>query len=196
MNLELDEWKLRSNSSCDSATPPLNPLTILKLKQPMQSKELRTRLQEQKKGEVIHAPGDFQFGDLVTPINASRWVKTYLNYLPAFRQGLTPLQRGLEVGMAHGYWLVGPFARLGPLRDSAIANLIGFLCAVVLIAVSTFALGLYALSNPPAPTIVTAPDTFKTSGGWSRFANGFLIGGVGGAIVAWLVLVGAELSGW
>ncbi|WP_421656229.1 photosystem I reaction center subunit XI [Leptothermofonsia sp. ETS-13] len=161
----------------------------------MRSKELQARLSEQKNREVVHPFGDPQFGDLATPINTSHWVRTYLNYLPAVRQGLTPLQRGLEVGMVHGYWLVGPFARLGPLRDSAIANLVGFLCAVVLVVISTFALGLYALSNPPAPIAVTAPDAFRTSGGWSRFANGFLIGGVGGAIVAWLVLIGVGLFG-
>jgi hypothetical protein len=38
---------------------------------------------------------------------------------------LTPLLRGLEIGLAHGYFLIGPFAT-GTLRNSEIALLSGF----------------------------------------------------------------------
>jgi photosystem I subunit 11 len=161
----------------------------------MQPTTSQVRLSTAQKREAVHAANDPQFGDLATPINASNFVKVYLNNLPAFRWGLTPFQRGLEVGMAHGYWLIGPFVKLGPLRDTSIANLTGFLCTIVVVGVSTLAIWLYASSNPPAPTASNAPKEFTTADGWSGFASGFLIGGLGGAIVAWLVLVGIRLLG-
>ncbi len=64
--------------------------------------------------EVVHEAGDNQVGNLATPINSSDFTKSFINNLPAYRKGLSPQRRGLEIGMAHGYWLIGPFAKLGP----------------------------------------------------------------------------------
>ena len=61
---------------------------------------------------------DPSVGHLSTPITSSAATKAYLASLPAYRKGLSPLLRGLEIGMAHGYLLLGPFEKLGPLRDS------------------------------------------------------------------------------
>ena len=143
--------------------------------------------------EVVHAAGDPQNGNLATPINASGFTMAYINSLPAYRQGLTPLRRGLEVGLAHGYWLLGPFAKLGPLRDTEIANLAGLLSTIGLIIISTLSISLYAASNPPAPTATLTtprpPEELKTSEGWNDYASGFLIGGVGGAALAYFILI-------
>ncbi len=57
--------------------------------------------------------------------------------------GLTPLLRGLEIGLAHGYFLIGPFAKLGPLRDSDIGLLAGFLSTIGLILILTLGLTIY-----------------------------------------------------
>jgi len=64
-------------------------------------------------------------GNLATPVTASAFTKTWLSNLPIYRKGLSPLLRGLEIGMAHGYFLLGPFYKLGPLRDSEVALLSG-----------------------------------------------------------------------
>jgi photosystem I subunit XI len=153
----------------------------------------KDRPRDPRNGEVVHpAFDDPQIGNLETPINASPFVKAYINNLPAYRQGLSPIRRGLEVGMAHGYWLIGPFAKLGPLRDSDIANLAGLISTVGLLAISTIALSLYAGSNPPNPTqtITTPrpPEAFNTSEGWNEYGSGFLIGGIGGALFAYAIL--------
>lgn len=61
--------------------------------------------------------------------NSSDVTLNFLKYLPN-RLGITPLSRGLEIGMAHGYWLIGPFATLGSigsLRDANVGNLVGLL---------------------------------------------------------------------
>ena len=76
-------------------------------------------------------------GHLSTPVTTSAVTRAFLGNLPVYRNGLSPLLRGLEVGMAHGYLLVGPFEKLGPLRNSEVALLSGFLSAVGLIIILT-----------------------------------------------------------
>ena len=138
-----------------------------------------------------------QLGDMETPINNSPLSKWFINNLPAYRQGITPLRRGLEIGMAHGYWLIGPFAKLGPLRDTDIANLAGLLSTLGLVTIMTASLALYAGSNPSQPTVnVTTPnppDAFKSPEGWNTLTSGFLIGGVGGAVFAYFILTNIEV---
>lgn len=142
--------------------------------------------------EVVYEAGDPQNGNLATPINSSGAVLAFINNLPAYRRGLSPQRRGLEIGMAHGYWLIGPFAKLGPLRDTDVANLAGLLATVGLIVILTIGLSLYAASNPPEPevTITTPnpPQALATQEGWSEFGTGFLIGGIGGAGLAYLLI--------
>ncbi|MFH7024224.1 MAG: photosystem I reaction center protein subunit XI [Heteroscytonema crispum UTEX LB 1556] len=142
--------------------------------------------------EVVFPAGrDPQQGNLETPINASPLTKWYINNLPAYRPGLTPFRRALEIGMAHGYFLFGPFAKLGPLRNATNANLAGLLSTIGLVVILTACLSLYANSNPPQPvasvTVPNPPDAFKSNEGWNNFASAFLIGGIGGAVTAYFL---------
>ena len=60
--------------------------------------------------EFIKAYNNDPFvGNLSTPVTTSTATKLYLGNLPIYRKGLSPLLRGLEIGMAHGYFLIGPF---------------------------------------------------------------------------------------
>ncbi|BAY17268.1 photosystem I reaction center protein subunit XI [Nostoc sp. HK-01] len=140
---------------------------------------------------VFPAERDPQLGNLETPVNSSPVVKWFINNLPAYRPGLTPFRRGLEVGMAHGYWIFGPFAKYGPLRNAENANLAGLLAAIALVILLTGGLSLYANSNPPkalnSVTGASAPDAFLSKEGWNNFASAFLIGGIGGAVVAYFL---------
>jgi photosystem I subunit XI len=149
--------------------------------------------------EVVFPGYDIQDGNLATPINASPIVRAYLNALPAYRAGLSPLRRGLEVGMAHGFWIFGPFAKLGPLRDTDMANLAGLLSAIGLIVISTLSISLYASTNPPQPTVTITnpnpPDSFKSEHGWNEYGSGFLMGGIGGAALAYFLLSNLSLFG-
>nr|QBS14301.1 photosystem I subunit XI [Gonyostomum semen] len=83
---------------------------------------------------------DSSVGHLSTPITSSAATKAFLGSLPAYRPGLSPLLRGLEIGMTHGYFLIGPFDKLGPLRNSSIALLAGFLSAIGLIIILSICL--------------------------------------------------------
>ncbi|MFM7471570.1 MAG: photosystem I reaction center subunit XI [Nodosilinea sp.] len=148
--------------------------------------------------DVIKPAGDPQIGNLETPINASALTKAFIGNLPAYRAGLSAQRRGLEIGMAHGYLLYGPFALLGPLRDSDIPGLAGLLSAAALVVILTACLSIYSGAGVnPAVTRATAPFTppagFDTNEGWSEFAGGFLIGGIGGATFAYLLAANLPL---
>nr|YP_010951511.1 Photosystem I reaction center subunit XI [Laurencia catarinensis]WMP12450.1 Photosystem I reaction center subunit XI [Laurencia catarinensis] len=126
-------------------------------------------------------------GNLSTPISTSSFTKNLLSNLPAYRRGLSPLLRGLEIGMSHGYFLIGPFDKLGPLRNTDIALLSGFLSTVGLIVILTACLSMYgnvSFANIKEDT----KDLLQTSNGWSQFTAGFLVGAVGGAGFAYLLL--------
>lgn len=154
----------------------------------------KDRPSDPRNREVVFPAGrDPQNSNMETPVNASGLVKWYINNLPAYRPGITDFRRGLEVGMAHGYWLIGPFAKLGPLRDTDVANIAGLLSTLGMVTFLTATLSLYSASNPPQPlaTVTTnyqVPATFKSQEGWNTYASGFLIGGIGGAVFAYFVL--------
>jgi photosystem I subunit 11 len=149
--------------------------------------------------EVVHPANDPQIGNLATPINSSGLTWALINNLPAYRKGLSPIRRGLEVGLAHSYWIVGPFAKFNPLRYTEVGTLVALLSTIGLIVISTLAISLYAASNPPAPvaTITTPrpPDAFKKQEGWDEYAAGFFLGGVGGAVFAYAILANIDVFG-
>ncbi|XP_075075187.1 photosystem I reaction center subunit XI, chloroplastic-like isoform X1 [Nicotiana tabacum] len=65
--------------------------------------------------------GDPFIGSLETPVTSSPLIAWYLSNLPAYRTAVNPLLRGVEVGLAHGFLLVGPFVKAGPLRNTEYA---------------------------------------------------------------------------
>ncbi|MGF1540042.1 MAG: photosystem I reaction center protein subunit XI [Pleurocapsa sp.] len=122
-------------------------------------------------------------GHLATPISASGFTKAFIGNLPAYRKGVAPILRGLEVGMAHGYFLIGPWIVLGPLRETDTASLGGLISGLAMILIATACLSIYGIvSFQGKPT--NSEDSLQSSEGWSQFAAGFFVGGMGGAFVA------------
>ncbi|MGY6529705.1 MAG: photosystem I reaction center subunit XI [Cyanobacterium sp.] len=140
---------------------------------------------------VVNSGGDPQVGNLSTPINGSGFTKAFINGLPAYRKGLSPNRRGLEIGMAHGYFLYGPFALLGPLRDTDFGSQAGLLATIGLVAILTICLSIYSAVgvSKPTETLTTpqVPAELGTKEGWSEFASGFLLGASGGAFFAFFL---------
>jgi photosystem I subunit 11 len=133
--------------------------------------------------------GDIFVGHLSTPITTSSITKTYLGLLPAYKTGLSPLLRGINIGFAHGYFLLGPFVKCGPLRDSEVANFVGFVSTISLIIILTT--GLLAYGYVTFSGNKVQPKTsvnFLNSKGWSQFTSGFILGGFGGAGIAYILL--------
>lgn len=124
-------------------------------------------------------------GNLSTPITTSSLTRTFLSNLPAYRTGLSPLLRGLEIGMTHGYFLVGPFYKLGPLRNSEVALLAGVFSALGLIIIMSACLAIYG--------VVSFNDNendnqLQSSKGWRQFTAGWLVGAMGGSSFAYILI--------
>nr|UNJ15650.1 photosystem I subunit XI [Cyanidiaceae sp.] len=130
-------------------------------------------------------------GNLSTPINTSNITIWYLKNLPIYRRGLSPLLRGLEIGMAHGYFIVGPFYKLGPLRNTDLNLLSGLIAAMGLIVILTIAMIIYGIVSFDNSE---NNDKLQTADGWRQLASGFLLGAVGGAGFAYLLLANNLLS--
>jgi len=129
-------------------------------------------------------------GHLATPITSSAVTRAILRNLPAYRFGLTPLLRGLEIGLAHGYFLMGPFVNLGPLRNSDIGLLAGFLSTIGLILILTLGLTIYGVATFGQETTQTgtAETELQTRKGWDQFKGGFFVGACGSAGFAFICL--------
>ena len=129
-------------------------------------------------------------GHLATPITSSAVTRSILQNLPAYRFGLTPLLRGLEIGLAHGYFLIGPFAKLGPLRNSDIGLLAGFLSTIGLIIILTLGLTIYGIATFENNNIQTetSETELQTRKAWDQFKGGFFVGACGSAGFAFICL--------
>jgi photosystem II CP43 chlorophyll apoprotein len=128
------------------------------------------------------APGS---GYLQTPLNSANVLGDWLRQLPFYRPKLSPWRRGLEIGMAHGYFLIGPFLRLGPMRDTDMALYAGAgsaigLCIILTVCLAIYARSVFSNSQP----LGELPESLKTLGAWNGFTNGWLIGSVGGVVFA------------
>ena len=130
-------------------------------------------------------------GHLATPITSSAVTRAILRNLPAYRFGLTPLLRGLEIGLAHGYFLMGPFVNLGPLRNSDIGLLAGFLSTIGLILILTLGLTIYGVATfgQDMTQTATAETELQTRKGWDQFKGGFFVGACGSAGFAFICLL-------
>ena len=134
--------------------------------------------------------GDPFVGHLSTPITTSSLTKAYLNLCPAYKTGLSPLLRGINIGFVHGYLLLGPFVKLGPLRNSEVANFVGFVSTISLLIILTTCLLIYGFvtfSDKKDETKTSTVD-FLTAKGWRQFTSGFIVGGFGGAGIAYTIL--------
>ena len=148
-------------------------------------------LQKAEKFDVVSPFGGDPFvGHLATPITSSNLTKTYLNLLPAYKSGLSPLLRGINIGFVHGYFLLGPFVKLGPLRDSQVANFVGFVSTISLLIILTACLIIYGFVtfSKNDDTDETIKVDFLTSKRWRQFTSGFIVGGFGGAGIAYVLL--------
>ncbi|MEM9116725.1 MAG: chlorophyll a/b binding light-harvesting protein [Cyanobacteria bacterium P01_F01_bin.56] len=148
-------------------------------------------------GIVVPQQNDPQIGMFDTPVSGSQLTKTWVKNLPIYRAGLAPIVRGLEIGMAHGYLLLGPFLKLGPLRNTDQALLAGLGSASGLIVILSVCLFIYggAVFQGRRQPLGNLPDNIRTYGDWSLFTSGFLVGGLGGVIFAGFILFEIGRSG-
>jgi hypothetical protein len=121
---------------------------------------------------------DSSFGSsLSTFITTSFATSIILSNLPIYRKDLSSNRRGLEIGMAHGYFLIGPFISLGPLRNSEIANFAGLLSVIGLISILSITIAVYGYVSEKEESL-----------NWNKFNLGFTVGAFGSAGFAFELL--------
>ncbi|MBD1808725.1 photosystem I reaction center protein subunit XI [Microcoleus sp. FACHB-SPT15] len=144
-------------------------------------------------GEVVKPFYDDPFvGHLSTPISDSPVVRAYINNLPAYRRNVAPLVRGVEIGLAHGFFLFGPETLLGPLRETDVAYVGGLLTAIAIVLVATVGMSIYGIvsfqtGNEFESQNPRTPSELKTAEGWSQLTAGFFLGGMAGAFLAFFL---------
>ncbi|XP_021637623.2 photosystem I reaction center subunit XI, chloroplastic [Hevea brasiliensis] len=106
--------------------------------------------------------GDPFIGSLETPVTSSPFMAWYLSNLPAYRTAVSPLLRGIEVGLAHGLLLVGPFVKAGPLRNTEYAGAAGSLAAGGLVVILSICLTMYGIASFNEGVSSTAPSLTLT----------------------------------
>jgi len=151
------------------------------------------RAEANNKAQVIKPiNGDPFIGMLETPVTSAPLVANFLSNLPAYRTGVSPLLRGVEVGLAHGFFLTGPFIKLGPLRATEAAEVAGCLSGAGLVLILTACLSIYGAVSFQRDEVVGVKtltgrsitrDPLQSSEGWANFTSGWLVGGISG--VAW-----------
>lgn len=137
---------------------------------------------------VLPYNNDPFLGHLSTPITTSRFTKAYLSLLPAYKIGLSPLLRGIDIGFTHGYFLFGPFAILGPLRNVEAGSFMGFISTISIIILLTCALLIYGnvtFIKSNFKQKASKEVDFLSSTGWRNMTSGFILGGFGGCGIAY-----------
>ena len=85
---------------------------------------------------------------------------------------------------------MGPFTKLGPLRNSDIALLAGFLSTIGLILILTLGLTIYGIASfkQDKNSSNTTVNDLQTRKAWDQFKGGFFVGACGSAGFALICL--------
>merc|ERR1719389_450311 len=148
-------------------------------------------VRSEEKAQVIQPlNGDPFIGMFETPVTSAPIVANYLSNLPAYRTGVSPLLRGVEIGLAHGFFLPGPFIKLGPLRAiEGTAEIAGCISAAGLVVILAVALSIYGAASFQRKEVIGIKtltgreierDELQTSAGWEEFTSGWVVGGLSG----------------
>jgi len=125
---------------------------------------------------------DQQFsGEIRTAVTSSGAGRKYLEQVPYYRPGLKPWQRGIEIGMAHGYFLIGPFTAAGPLRATPEAATVGLLSGVSIVGLVTIGAWIQATCLKPDFMDKDATNPGPKGRGFTEFVTWHAVGGLGGA---------------
>ena len=97
--------RLSSKPSLATRTAAFAPVVRSSVKT---RQSLRVRASDGEKAQVVQPiNGDPFIGMLETPVTSAPIVANFLSSLPAYRTGVSPLLRGVEVGLVHGLILTG-----------------------------------------------------------------------------------------
>merc|ERR1711862_828200 len=176
---------------------------IKSLRNPLYSKSgishIRTKVvtRAQENADVIQPLNNDPFiGMMETPVTSAPVVVNYLSNLPIYRIDVPTLARGFEIGLAHGFFLPGPFIKLGPLRNiDDTAEVAGCMSAAGLVLILAVCMSIYGDISFQRKTTVDiktlsgrmiVPHELQSSSGWANLASGWLAGGLSGVLYCYL----------
>merc|ERR1711871_92636 len=138
-----------------------------------QTPTTRPQAMESKNQVIKPINGDPFIGMVETPVTSAPIVANFLSNLPAYRTGVAPVLRGVEIGLTHGFFITGPFIKLGPLRNAAGngPEVSGCLSGGGLVLILALGLTIYGIAS------------FQ---GEEEFTSGFLVGGLSGVLYAYI----------
>jgi len=127
-------------------------------------------------------PEPFAGDQVRSLVTDGKFALDFLDNMAWYRKGLKPWQRGIEIGMAHGYFIIGPFTSLGPLRNTPEAATVGLLAGCACIAAASLGgLGFSTVMKPKLPWIDETASSKAPGAGFTELVNWHLVGGLGGA---------------
>jgi photosystem I subunit 11 len=121
-------------------------------------------------------------GHLSTPITSSNLISTYLSTLSIYKKSSSSFLSGLNIGVIHGYFLLGPFFLLGPLRNSEYSIFLSFLSSIALITILSLALFIYKIASFTSINEKTL-KSFLSNSEWNQIIQGFYLGGFIGVTI-------------
>lgn len=148
--------------------------------------------------------GDPFVAMLETPVTSDEAVVWFLSNLPAYKTAVSPVTRGVEIGLAHGYWISGPWIKVGPFRslEYPLPEVVGCISGLGACCLLFFAMIIYGriqftnndfilpagvgtktLSGRP----ITPDPAFTTPEGWNKLTAGVMVGSLAG--VAWCYIM-------
>ncbi|QDZ22117.1 subunit XI of photosystem I reaction center [Chloropicon primus] len=147
--------------------------------------------------------GDPFIGMLETPVTSAPIVANFLSNLPAYRTSVAPVLRGVEIGLTHGFFITGPFIKLGPLRgmEGNVPEVAGCLAGGGIVLILTLGLTIYGIASfqgedgrmseeKLAPKTLTgrsiSSDPLMSKQGWEEFTSGFLVGGLSAVLYSYI----------
>jgi len=143
--------------------------------------------------------GDPFIGHLESPITSSPWIVWLVSNTPWYRRMVSPLQRGVEIGLAHGFWVCGPFIKCGPLKATPDAELGGCIAGAALMLIVCWGATMYGEVTyydwkPEHPLKMVSlsgkklpQDPLFTSEGWHKMVAGVTAGSLSGALWCYIL---------
>jgi photosystem I subunit 11 len=126
-------------------------------------------------------------GHLSTPITSSNIVNSYLLTLAIYQKKSSLFLAGINIGLVHGFFLMGPFVLFGPLRNTEYNIFFAFLSVISLVSILALAILIYKTVIFQNKSLIIQNKSL-TESDWNKVLSGFCIGGLFGPLISTILI--------